>query len=120
MDEQEFHELYLEALNSISDVWELWISVTFAVIVAAYLGRAVLTVPLVRLLLVFYLAMSLLLTMRYIGYGQMSTDLINRMLEAGVTPLSHSLSTPIFMLSLTIMVAGSFASAWFLVRSQGR
>lgn len=113
MSESELHELRLTILDSISNVWELWIVVTFALIVAVYFGRSILTKPLVITVTTLYLAMTVVLTMRYLGYGSMGEDLVKRMSEAGVVPLYHPLGPSIFLVSLLILVIGSIGAISF-------
>ena len=115
MSDAEYHELYLMVLDSISSVWELWIAITFALVVATYLGREILTQALTKVVVLLYVMMSLVLIMRYVGYAQMNYDLLGRMHVANVAPLEHTLAPMIFAISLLLMIVGSLATSWFSV-----
>lgn len=119
MTEAELFSLFIEteAMNDAS--FAIWITVTFAVLIAAFFKGASLDKALLRTITGLYLVSTILICVRMLGYGAIGSRVIGRVneVESPVIQLSTSFHALMGILTLIIIVGGTVATVMYVRRS---
>ena len=121
MTEAELVAAYLESLQAIDGNFQFWLSITFAMLVAAYLASRSIPKALQFTALTIYVAASVLFTVRLFTLGLTVTSLQNQLASLGSQTRVVSTGTNglIGVLYFGIIVGGTLATIAFVV-SRGR
>ena len=119
MSEYELHSLVADLFRDMDHMIEFWLSATFAVVVARFVGRGVLNRSLLRTVALLYLIAALLSFSRYGLVAGRLNDYSARLVEEGMTPISQ---IPAFAWAMVVFVPalrflGTAAALRFLLAS---
>ena len=112
LDNEELIQLYEVATGSIKAQFELWLTITFAVIIASYLAGHRLAKSLQYLIATLYSAVSVLLFLMLVGAIQFSQQFDQQL---GVASES-SLVLAIVVLRTAVWVLGTIATIVFIFK----
>lgn len=112
------------ALSLADSILQIWLTVTFAVIVASYLAGSRISNAMFYLISGLYGLAALVLTTRFVGTGHQIYHYRNLLVANGYEPwpvpplLTHIIGGGTFLL----LSAGSVATLWFVysIRKRGR
>jgi len=117
MSESELHMLVAEQMNLISTIWELWLAITFAFIVAFHVGRKSITRYLSWIGCSLYLLASTAAILRYVRTVAITQILNDRLIAEGIEPLSVNtfLSAGQTLISMATFIVGTIAAVSYAV-----
>jgi hypothetical protein len=111
----ELIELTLIANELLDAQFEYWLSISFAAVVATFIGGDYLSRKMRYVLVVLYLLASTLLIFKYLSVLGWTTNIST--LSAEVTPgiLETPLGLPTFFVRLTLFFGGLVTTVWFIL-----
>ncbi len=117
MNPTDYYEIHIELVHAISGLWEIWLTITFAVVVAIHIGRKSINRTLLWIGCSLYLASSLTAITRYLSYTGSIRLIEQDALDAGFTPfpMDWNLGIAVGMLTLITMIGGTIATVTFAV-----
>jgi hypothetical protein len=122
MSEPLIYENLYSVLAVADSILQIWLTVTFAVLVAAYVAGNRISRPLYLLITFLYGYAALILTIRFISAGHQIYYYRDLLVTSGFTPwpVPRMLSVLIGGGTLLLLVGGTLATLWFLrmVRKQ--
>ncbi len=110
LNNEELIQLYEVVTNSVNAQFELWVTITFAVIIASYLAGHRLPRTLQYLIAVLYTAVSVLLFLMLLGAIQFSQQFN---LDLGASSDSN-LVLSVVVLRVAVWILGSIATIVFI------
>jgi hypothetical protein len=122
MNPTDYYEIHMELIHAISSVWEFWLAVTFAVVVAFHIGRESTSRTLLWIGCTLYLAASVTAIIRYASYAGSIGAIRQELINAGVAPFPMPVSEGIAISVMTFitMVGGTIATVVFAVYQNRR
>lgn len=122
MSEELIYENLYAVLAVADSILQIWLTVTFAVLVAAYVAGNRISRPLYLLINFLYGFAALILTIRFVSAGHQIYYYRDLLVTSGFTPwpAPRPLSVLIGGGTLLLLVSGTLATLWFLraVRKQ--
>ena len=116
MAEPNYFEIYMSLLDTINGVWEIWLAITFAVIVAFHFSYRSISTPLLVIGVSLYISASLGLMLRYVNYAFAAQDMLNRIDGAGYETPQFAFSPGfIGVLSILTIALGTLATVGYAV-----
>ena len=116
MSEELVYENLYSVLAVADSILQIWLTVTFAVLVAAYVAGNRITRMLYMLINFLYGFAALILTVRFISAAFQIYYYRDLLVSSGFTPwpVPRYLSMLIGSGTLTLLIGGSIATLWFL------
>lgn len=116
MTEELIYENLYAVLAVADSILQIWLTITFAVLVAAYVASERISRHLYLLITFLYGFAALILTVRFISAGQQIYFYRDLLVSSGFTPwpAPRPLSVMIGGGTLMLLVGGSIATLWFL------
>ena len=117
MNPTDYYEIHMELVNAIGNVWEIWLTITFATVVAFHIGRNSINGVLLLIGTLLYIAAALVAVTRYLNYADSIRLLREEALTSGLTAFPQNLDMAAFITVLPIgtMVMGTIATATFVI-----
>lgn len=122
MNPTDYYEIHMELVHAIGNVWEIWLTVTFAVVVAFHIGRDSIN----RILLVvgstLYVAVGMVTFTRYMSYAGSIGLLRQEALAAGLPAFPQDVAMAMFMsvLSMATIAIGTVATVVYAIHQYRR
>jgi hypothetical protein len=110
---EELIQLYEVVTSSVNAQFELWLTITFAVIIASYIAGHRLARPLQYLIAILYTAVSVLLFLMLLGAVQFSAQF--DALTVGTSSASGVVSA-IVVLRTSVWILGTIATIVFIFK----
>ena len=115
MGQAELYELSYEALYFMDSLFQMWLTMTFAAILAIYFTRAELSNWLRRLLIFLYLAASIVMSGRWLVGTNHVITYRDMLTEAGYAPFpTPDWASLFWVLHACTFVVGTIATAYFM------
>lgn len=116
MTEELIYDNLYSVLAVADSILQIWLTVTFAVLVAAYVASERISRHLYLLITFLYGFAALILTVRFISAGHQIYYYRDLLVTSGFTPwpAPRTLSVMIGGGTLMLLVGGSIATLWFL------
>ena len=116
MSPMDYELLVVEYIATISDLWGIWLTSTFAFIVAFHAGRASITKLLIWVGCLLYSAIALVTILRYLGSVYTLAGLRLLLENTGSENLSSGFfGNAITLLTLGTMCIGTLAAIYFAI-----
>jgi hypothetical protein len=115
----EIYELQLQLVEIINGLWEIWLGLTFAFIVAFHLGRKVIGLGVTYVSCFLFVGASILVALRYIDYGMMIVSFNTQLLDGGYAPLPQAPWTTYGIynaLTLLLISVGTGSATLFAIK----
>jgi hypothetical protein len=107
MDPTGYYEIHMELVYAIGNVWEIWLTVTFEVIVAIHIGRESINRVLFSIGTSLYVLAALAMLQRYLNYIGSMGMLRQEALDAGYTVFPQDMDGAMVLSILTIITMGA-------------
>lgn len=116
MSEELIYENLYAVLAVADSILQIWLTVTFAVLVAAYVAGNRISRPLYLLISFLYGYAAVILSIRFVSAGQQIYFYRDLLVSSGFTPwpAPRNLSVVIGGGTLILLVGGTLATLWFL------
>ena len=117
MDPTGIYEVQVALMGAISGLWELWLGGTFALVVAFHFGRDSVSLPLVTVCCVLYLAATVTVALRYIAYSTAIGFYNQKLSDAGFDqfPIPDWFGIPTGIITLATFTFGTLAALYFAI-----
>ena len=122
LSEEALHNLCYTALSFADNLFQMWLTVTFAAILAIYFSHSSITPYLRRLLIGLYLGASIMLIGRWcVGIFYHLLSYQNQLVENGWLPFPTPENAKFLgVLHLLLYLMGTAATLYFMVKFVGR
>lgn len=122
LSEEALHNLCYEALSYADNLFQMWLTVTFAAILAIYFSHSNITPYLRRLLIGLYVGASIMLAGRWsVGIYYHFLTYQNQLIENGWLPFpTPEYAKLLGVLHLLLYLIGTSATLYFMVKFVGR
>ena len=116
MDSVEMYQIYMEYIHAINGLWQIWLTSTFAFIVAFHVGRDSLTNVLTWIGCGLYSAASAALIMRYLIYIDSMRIWLDMVTEQGSIHLTDpGYATGVAALTTGTLIIGTLVAVGYAV-----
>ena len=116
LDSVQFELLIAEYLSGISDLWQIWLALTFAFIVAFHVGRASITKLLTFLGCGLYAIAAGATILRYLSSILFVIEIRDSMGDLGLQTFGEPVfASSIFLLTFGTMFIGTLVAIWFAI-----
>lgn len=106
MSSTDYYEIHMELVHAISSVWEVWLAVTFATIVAFHVGRESVTRVLLAIGSTLYFGAAFVAIVRYGNYIESVALLRQEAVEAGLQAFPQDIDSSVLISILTVATMG--------------
>ena len=112
----EYVETYFLATSAVDAQWQYWVSITFAVIVATFVGAERLSLRTRYLIAALYLVATVVLGSRAILYGVTLAGSLEILQQSSVTDIFPPPNLIAGVSRMLMVIGGVSATLWFLFR----
>ena len=119
MTEYEYSELILMTAERLSDVFEFWITASFATVMVCFLGVRQLDAVVLRIVGGLYVLASIYLCLNYIGYSWNIGIYYEKMVQAGfdVSHLDKPINSFIMLSLIALFLLGVAGTIFYTIYS---